>query len=57
MRSSNASTTQAYLDKRKFGGKQGDADSDEEEKYNNDPDLMNKTPISRKKIIEEKEAG
>jgi hypothetical protein len=48
--------TQAYIDKRKFGGDKSHAiDSDEEEKYLNDPDLDGKSPISRKLAIEEKE--
>jgi hypothetical protein len=47
---------QAYLDKRKYGGnKDGEVDSDDDKKYANDPDIMNKTPISKKKMIEAKE--
>lgn len=47
---------QAYIDKRKYGGnKDGDASSDDEKKYANDPDIANKTPMTRKKLIEEKE--
>jgi solute carrier family 36 (proton-coupled amino acid transporter) len=50
--------TQTYLDKRKFGGnKDGGLDSDEEEQYNNDPDVMDKTPVTKKKMIEAKEAA
>jgi proton-coupled amino acid transporter len=49
---------QAYLDKRKYGGnKDGEVDSDDEKKYANDPDIMNKTPITKKKMIEEKETS
>ena len=45
---------QAYLDKRKFGGN-GDISSDDDNKYENDPDVANKTPMTKKRIIEEKE--
>ena len=44
---------ESYIDKRRFGKYNGD--SDEEIRYKNDPDVKDKTPNTRRKVIEEKE--
>jgi len=43
---------ETFLDKRRFGKFE---DSDEDEKYKNDPDLLGKSPATRRTMIEEKE--
>ena len=47
-------TTEQYIEKRKFGrlGKVGVEDSDDDDEF--DPDLVNKTPNTKRRVKEEK---